>query len=245
MADTFTTNLVLTKPEIGSSENTWGQKLSENWDIVDALFQSGPALQVAKGGTGAISAAAARTNLGLGTISTQNASAVAITGGTATFASAVISGTWATMDMRDPAAGTDAKGYQFRVANGTMSLLTLNDAGSGADIVFTAQRSGAIVSSVSFYAPIYVDGFIVYHQNNISSATIQEGQIADAAVFTRNASTETISGQWNFTTVPQKTAGGKFLHYASASYVGGAVTVSTSDPSGIPATGDRWVKYVP
>lgn len=44
----------------------------------------GAALPVASGGTGGTSQSAARTGLGLGTMSTQDASAVAITGGTAT-----------------------------------------------------------------------------------------------------------------------------------------------------------------
>jgi hypothetical protein len=38
MADTFTTNLTLTKPEIGTSENVWGNKTNLNWDAVDAEF---------------------------------------------------------------------------------------------------------------------------------------------------------------------------------------------------------------
>lgn len=44
----------------------------------------GTAVAVAYGGTGATSASSARTNLGLGTIATQNANAVAITGGSIT-----------------------------------------------------------------------------------------------------------------------------------------------------------------
>lgn len=68
MADVNTTNLALVKPELGGSADTWGTKLNADLDAVDALFDSGPVLKVAKGGTGAATAAAARTALGLGAL---------------------------------------------------------------------------------------------------------------------------------------------------------------------------------
>jgi hypothetical protein len=98
-------------------------------------------LPIANGGTGATTASGARTNLGLGTIATQDASNVAITGGT--IDNTVIGGT-------TPAAGTfttltgggGSANYFQTQGSATTKAIELKALGSDSNIAFVIDSKG-------------------------------------------------------------------------------------------------------
>lgn len=75
------TNNTGTVTSVAVSGGTTGMSFTAAITTAGTITMSGT-LAVANGGTGATTAAAARTNLGLGSMATQDANAVAITGGT-------------------------------------------------------------------------------------------------------------------------------------------------------------------
>lgn len=149
MADTFTAILNLTKPEVGASTDTWGTKVNADLDTLDGLFQAGPALKLANGGTGAVTAAGARTNLGLGGDATGTNLSALTNAATARSNLGLAIGT--DVQAYSPVLSSYAAtgiGFRNRIINGDMRIDQRNN-GASVSSGFSVDRFGLAFSAGS------------------------------------------------------------------------------------------------
>lgn len=142
MADSLTTNLSLTKPEPGASADSWGTKLNDNFDDLDGLFDSGPVLKVSKGGTGAATAADARTSLGLGSDATGSNLSSLTDASAARTALGLVIGT----NVPSP-TGTGASGNWNINITGNAATATSATTASNGGVTSVDSTTGAITLS--------------------------------------------------------------------------------------------------